>query len=55
MGVNLFNEYGILSMASKPGGASGDLDGVVERGREIRAPAAVRLIPRTLPALSASR
>ncbi len=42
IGVNLFNKYAILSTTSKPGGASGDLYGVVERGRELRVQGMVR-------------
>lgn len=42
IGVNLFNKYAILSTTSKPGGASGDLYGVVERGREVRVQGMVR-------------
>tara|TARA_B100000378_G_scaffold202192_1_gene165492 strand:+ start:5342 stop:7765 length:2424 start_codon:yes stop_codon:yes gene_type:complete len=42
VGVNLFNKYAILSTTSKPGGASGDLYGVVERGREVRVQGMVR-------------
>jgi iron complex outermembrane recepter protein len=36
IGLNLLNKYAILISSNKPGGAPGDLTGVVERGREVR-------------------
>lgn len=42
IGLNLFNKYAILYSSSKPFGVSGDLQGVVERGREVRLQATFR-------------
>lgn len=42
IGLNIFDEYAVLYSSSKPFGTPGDLQGIVERGREVRVQASYR-------------